>query len=574
MGERRGSGDGTLQLDLLGGEVVRPTKSSPGTVAAEGPMKVTSSTHPLRVTWIEPRIGLAHAPGVVEIAESGIEWSRDLASDLDALRAEGADVLVDLTTDEERARGGYGAIDDLADERELVLIRLPVAPEDAPGEDAHEVLERIESHVSEDAKVVLISREGMGRAGMIAAALQVRAGRDLDDVLRALREVRGRKVAASEAQREWLEQIAQHVEAASAIDDGEEGDLWSARELDDDLDPDLPEAAIRETIPPDIRPATPRARALSPRASAIAGSVLGAAIGDAMGHPTEFMSLEAIRRKWPPHGVTTFELYWERGGKRFAPYTDDTQMAEAVLRSLLWSRREGADLDATMQHMARSFVEWAERPQGGHRAPGNACLSGSRALARGEHWSRAGGATAGGCGSVMRAYPFGLLYAHDLSRCEEWSVAHSKLTHRDPIALAASAAMAIGVARVLRGDPTRVVLSEMIAAAARYSARTAVMMAEALDDADGGVAPETTLDRLRGWAAHEAIAAAVYLFARSPDDPERAILEGANSPGDSDSLATLAGALAGARAGLGALPDAWVRDVERSDDLLALALEI
>src|SRR5690606_22183692 len=97
------------------------------------------------------------------------------------------------------------------------------------------------------------------------------------------------------------------------------------------------------------------------------------------------------------------------------------------------------------------------------------------------------------------------------------------------------------------------VVSEMVAAACRYSPRTAAMMARAIDEAEGGVGPETTLARLEGWAAHEAIAAAVYLFVRHPDDPRAAILEGANTPGDSDSLATLAGALCGARAGLGAI---------------------
>jgi hypothetical protein len=44
----------------------------------------------------------------------------------------------------------------------------------------------------------------------------------------------------------------------------------------------------------------------------------------------------------------------------------------------------------------------------------------------------------------------------------------------------------------------------------------------------------------------------------------------ANAHGDSDSIATLAGALLGARLGLEALPPDWVRDVERSAELLAL----
>lgn len=322
-------------------------------------------------------------------------------------------------------------------------------------------------------------------------------------------------------------------------------------------------------------PAAPSApKLLTARQQLIAGVVLGAAIGDAMGHPTEFMSMQAIRARWGEQGVQGFELYWNQGETRFAPYTDDTQMAEAVLVSLLESREKAEDLDAAMQRMARHFVRWASNPQGGHRAPGNACLSGCRALAQGTPWRVAGGPTAGGCGSVMRAYPFGLLFTDDLARAEQWAVAHSALTHRDPIALAASAAMAIGVARLLRGESVILAASEMIAAAARYSATTAMMMAQALDDARNGLSAEIVLDRLRGWAAHEAIAAGLFLLVRFPEDPAGAILQGANSPGDSDSLATLAGALLGARHGLGAFPERWVAEVERSAELQALALRL
>lgn len=302
------------------------------------------------------------------------------------------------------------------------------------------------------------------------------------------------------------------------------------------------------------------------------GAVLGAAIGDAMGHPTEFIgSFTAIINRYGPQGVTRFEKYWERDGERFAPYTDDTQMAEVVLRTLV----NGHDnLDETMTRMAEGFVDWASAPQGGHRAPGNACMSGCRRLSHGIHWTEAGGETAGGCGSVMRSYPFGLVFADDLDKAEAWAVAHSKMTHRDPIALAACAAMAIGMARIIQKQEPMIVLSEMIAAACRYSIRTADMMLRAMDEALSGVEPQVTLQRLEAWAAHEAIAAAVYLFARHPDDPTKAILEGANTPGDSDSIATLAGALTGARCGIEAIPEAWVRDVERTAELSELARRI
>ena len=100
------------------------------------------------------------------------------------------------------------------------------------------------------------------------------------------------------------------------------------------------------------------------------------------------------------------------------------------------------------------------------------------------------------------------------------------------------------------------------------------MMATAVEEARTGVGPDVTLQRLQGWAAHEAIAAAVYVFTRHPDDPRAAILEGANTPGDSDSIATLAGGLVGARCGVDALPAEWVRDVERSEELAELARQV
>jgi ADP-ribosylglycohydrolase len=320
------------------------------------------------------------------------------------------------------------------------------------------------------------------------------------------------------------------------------------------------------------KPATATVAGPLTRQARFLGTVLGAAIGDAMGHPTEFIgSFESIRSKYGPAGVTGFELWWDRDGKRFAPYTDDTQMAEVVLRTLL---DEHDDLDDAMKKMAQGFIEWSRNPQGGHRAPGNACMAGCRALASGVPWHEAGGPKAGGCGSVMRAYPFGLVFADDLEKAEEWSVAHSKLTHRDPIALAASAAMAVGIARIVQGQDVNRVVSEMAAAACRYSPPTAAMITTAIDEAQRGVEPEVTLQRLQAWAAHEAIAAGIYIFVRHPDDPRAAILEGANTPGDSDSIATLAGALVGARRGIDALPADWVRDVERSDELIKLAKRI
>jgi ADP-ribosylglycohydrolase len=126
---------------------------------------------------------------------------------------------------------------------------------------------------------------------------------------------------------------------------------------------------------------------------------------------------------------------------------------------------------------------------------------------------------------------------------------------------------------ILEGATPETVLTEMQAAASRYDVGTATMIGEAVGAARDGTSPEIVLARLQGWAAHEAIAAAAFVFARHPDSPRQAMLEAVNSPGDSDSLGTLVGALTGARSGIDAIPDDWCRDVERSGELLALADE-
>jgi ADP-ribosylglycohydrolase len=303
----------------------------------------------------------------------------------------------------------------------------------------------------------------------------------------------------------------------------------------------------------------------------VIGSVLGAAVGDALGHPVEFISsLEAIRQKFGPNGVTGYALFWEDSGRQFAPYTDDTQMAEVVLRSLLDSRAVGEGLEPTMRRMGQGFAAWGRSPLGGHRAPGMACLRGARELARGRAWD-AGDPEAGGCGSVMRAYPFGLLFAEDEARAEAWAVAHSRLTHGHSMALAACAGMAVGTARAVKGALPNEILEGIVKASGRHEQATAALCSDALAKAQGGAKSDRVLEMLLGWNAREAIAAAVYVFARHPDTPRAALLEAANTPGDSDSIATLVGALVGARTGLGGLPEDWIAQLERTDELQALA---
>jgi ADP-ribosylglycohydrolase len=68
------------------------------------------------------------------------------------------------------------------------------------------------------------------------------------------------------------------------------------------------------------------------------GCLLGGAVGDALGAPVEFMSLDEIRKRFGPRGVTGLvDGAWPAGS-----ITDDTQMTLFTAEGLLRAQVRGA----------------------------------------------------------------------------------------------------------------------------------------------------------------------------------------------------------------------------------------
>ena len=65
-----------------------------------------------------------------------------------------------------------------------------------------------------------------------------------------------------------------------------------------------------------------------------------------------------------------------------------------------------------------------------------------------------------------------------------------------------------------------------------------------------------------------------YCFLRYPDDYEKVVLRGANTNGDSDSIACIGGSISGAYFGINAIPDQWVKEIENSEYLGDLAIRL
>ncbi|WP_313933734.1 MULTISPECIES: ADP-ribosylglycohydrolase family protein [unclassified Calothrix] len=70
-----------------------------------------------------------------------------------------------------------------------------------------------------------------------------------------------------------------------------------------------------------------------------------------------------------------------------------------------------------------------------------------------------------------------------------------------------------------------------------------------------------------GWVAEKAFATGLLCFLLFPEAPLAAIRRAAVTAGDSDSIACLTGAFAGAYLGMAAWPEDWVTRIEYRDQL-------
>ncbi|MBN2059696.1 MAG: ADP-ribosylglycohydrolase family protein [Deltaproteobacteria bacterium] len=77
-----------------------------------------------------------------------------------------------------------------------------------------------------------------------------------------------------------------------------------------------------------------------------------------------------------------------------------------------------------------------------------------------------------------------------------------------------------------------------------------------------------------GWIGEESVALSLYCFLKYPDSYEKVVIRGANTNGDSDSIACIGGSISGAYLGIDAIPYKWLKEIEKSEYLGDLAVRL
>ncbi len=289
------------------------------------------------------------------------------------------------------------------------------------------------------------------------------------------------------------------------------------------------------------------------------GCLLGTAVGDALGMPTEGYTASEIQslfgwvQDMMPASVEHFH-----SGLLAGQFTDDTEETLMLAESLIES--SGFSADRFSDKLMSWGTTWTldERL---NRGVGFATRSAVESMIAGTPWQESG-LSIPTCGSAMRAAPIGLLYHCDLNIVRSYADLQSLPTHCGRAARAGAVAVAVGVALGLMGASREMILRN----AASQASRVDVDFAERLLWA--GTLLDLPVSQALGLIgnsplASETVPAAFYCFLKF--EPEAGLIMAASSGGDTDSIASIAGSLFGAARGASWIPERWLAKLEQKE---------
>lgn len=300
-----------------------------------------------------------------------------------------------------------------------------------------------------------------------------------------------------------------------------------------------------------------------PDRSRYAGCLIGQALGDAMGFIVEGQE-PTVCANFVATTVESGRIERARRGQYdFGQYSDDTQLAREMLRGFVaW---DGVFDPADYAGRIGRLFQYQQVV-----GYGRATEEAAERLNAGTPWTQAGTpAPAAGNGSAMRAAPVGLMFPNDPVSLVRTAHDQGRCTHANPRCSAGAVAIAGAVALALRGegDDPRSFLAQLALWAGTYDSLMADGLMRLRDwigippDQAAAYIGRVGLDPGQRvmWTGIAPLAVSsvlwsLYAFLRTPDDYLGAVGTAIAGGGDTDTTAAMAGAIAGARLGLTAIP--------------------
>ena len=314
------------------------------------------------------------------------------------------------------------------------------------------------------------------------------------------------------------------------------------------------------------------------------GCLLGLAVGDAMGLPVDDMRWEAIEENYGPHGLLGYDLRSD-----YAEITSYTQVCAYLCNALLLSVSRGSG-DKKLDFVKLGLKEWTRSQMFARDPEHSYCWVAKLPAFRRRHcrdarmldtlrlWSLGTPEQPANKyntpGSLTAAVAVGMFF-HE-KRMEPMQVGELAaqivaLTHGDPHAFLSAAVLAYAITGILNepslplADQFRSAISAMYHQfrethpAAKTVANTLV---SAVDRAQGAEPMDEVMESLNCYSAMDCLAGAIYAALANENDFDTAMITAVNHSGYSSAVASITGAILGARMGDAALPEFYLESLE------------
>lgn len=323
------------------------------------------------------------------------------------------------------------------------------------------------------------------------------------------------------------------------------------------------------------------------------GCLLGLAVGDAMGMPVDDMRWEDIQENYGPHGLLGYDLRSD-----YAEITSYSQVCAYLCNALLLSVSRGRG-DNKLEFAKLGLREWTRSQMFARDPEHSYCWVAKMPTFRRRHcrdtrmldtlrlWALGAPEKPANKyttpGSLTAAIAVGMFF-HP-KRMEPMEVGQLAaqivaLTHGDPTAFLSAAVLAYAVTGILN-EPEMSLKKQFTAAIAAMQGQFFNQFPQAETVADtltaaiaraGGAEPMgQVMESLNCYSAMDCLAGAIYAALANEEDFDTAMITAVNHSGYSSAVASITGAILGAKMGHAALPDFYLESLDCAQALQTLS---
>lgn len=335
----------------------------------------------------------------------------------------------------------------------------------------------------------------------------------------------------------------------------------------------------------------------------IRGSVLGGAVGDALGFPVNGLrSYEKIQQRYGPRGITCLDTdhLWQmvghQGGK--APVSDSTQLTLYTVWGMLYEPENGLTM---LEVITYAYVEWYLEQSGWKNTrfercwlrqvpglnqrctPDNTSLLALRTIFEGKDYVN----RSNGHGAVTRVAPvplYAVVTGKSIEEADRLAADVARITHHHPLGYLSAALEAHVIYRLVRdGWPTRTRLTSYVREGLDTLVRlfpdelkSVEYLSRLVERAVGLSASyrsnvEAVESLGRGETAEEVLAIAIYCALKYFGKGAEAMRAAVNHAGHSSATGSVTGHILGAAVGYRQLPRSIARKLAFHDLILHMA---